>query len=123
MVNCLPPDGETGAVRNDPRRDGSGSPLCQDAAATVGVGSAVSPGSDCSEVLVVGSRSAALSHSQPTTTGRGSTPLMSHTTIVGSQLAGHPAGRLTSSLAGPGAGTSQQVASSATSTFVKDAGA
>src|SRR4051794_24712544 len=36
----------------------SGSPLCQDMAATAGVGSAVSPGSDRSEVLIMGIGSA-----------------------------------------------------------------
>jgi hypothetical protein len=52
-----------------------------------------------------------LSHSQPTTPGRGSTPLMSHTKIAGSQLASYPTGRLTHSLAWPRADVSEQVAS------------
>jgi hypothetical protein len=39
---------------------GSGSPLCQGAVAGTGVGSFSSPGSDCSEVLAMGIRSAAL---------------------------------------------------------------
>jgi hypothetical protein len=39
---------------------GSGSSLCQGMAAGMGVGSASSPGSDCSEVSIMGIRSAAL---------------------------------------------------------------
>ena len=44
----------------DAKPIGSGSPLCQDTTAETGVRSFSSPGSDCSEVLAMGIRSAAL---------------------------------------------------------------
>lgn len=77
-----------------------------------GVAGEVVPAGEPADVADLG---ALLSHSQPATPGRGSTPLMSHTKTAGSQLPSYPTGRLTHSLAGPRATASEQVASSATS--------
>jgi hypothetical protein len=59
-AECAPPQRPLIGRRAPGRPLDSGSPLCQGATVRTGVGSWLSPGSDCSEVLAMGIRSAAL---------------------------------------------------------------